>query len=120
MHNDNQQGDTPPKRQPERWINMRRGLKQGDPLSPIFFILVTDVLNQIFKLAARNGLVAGIGSPSSTGNITCLQYADDTILLSDANYQHIQHLKFMLYTYENLSWLKINFVKSALFATELS
>ena len=102
-----------------RRIKTRQGLKQGDPLSLFFFILVTDVLNQILRLAVRNGLVTGIGSPSITGNITCLQYANDTIILSDANYQHIQHLKFMLYTFEILSGLKINFDKSALYAIEL-
>nr|XP_019711151.1 uncharacterized protein LOC109506762 [Elaeis guineensis] len=104
---------------PTRWIKTQQGLKQGDPLSTILFILVTDVLNQILKVAAHNGLVAGIGPHSITGNVTCMQYADDTILLSDSNYKHIQHLKFILYAFEIFPGLKINFDKSALYAIEL-
>ncbi|XP_073107236.1 uncharacterized protein [Elaeis guineensis] len=105
---------------PSKWIKTKQGLKQGDPLSPILFILVTDILNQILKLSAKNGLIAGMGSSSTTDKIICLQYADDAILFSDANLQHIQHLKFMLYAFEILSRLKINFDKTALYTINLS
>jgi hypothetical protein len=38
-------------------IRHQRGLQQGDPLSPMLFILIMDVLNNLFKKAGALGLL---------------------------------------------------------------
>ena len=43
------------------YFNHRRGLRQGDLLSSQLFILVADILNRIFRLAASNYMIRGIG-----------------------------------------------------------
>jgi hypothetical protein len=40
---------------PGPWIQIKGGLHQGDPLSPLLFIVVVDVLQQIIKRFSREG-----------------------------------------------------------------
>ena len=44
-----------------------------------------------------------------------MQYADDTVLIVDGDPDSIKNLKFLLYCFEWMSGLKINYHKSELF-----
>jgi hypothetical protein len=41
---------------PGKWINCKKGLRQGNPLLPYLFILVADVLQQLITAASTNGV----------------------------------------------------------------
>lgn len=64
---------------PGPWINCKRGLRQGDALSPYLFILVADVLQALIKSDE------GIRHPLADASIRVLQYTDDTIILIRAS-----------------------------------
>lgn len=91
---------------------MQKGLRQGDPLSPLLFDLVADTLNKILSNAQSSGFISGLGH--STSKTLNLHFADDTLLFLEAKPLMIEHLKYLLIGFEHLSGLKINFHKSAL------
>ena len=97
-----------------------RGLCQGDPLSPQLFILVIDMLNRILNVAASNQLIKGIGDNEVFSHILNLQFTDDTLIFSGIYRENITSLKFIVYSYELLSGLKINFKKSVVIGIGIS
>jgi hypothetical protein len=95
------------------FFKTEKGPRQGDPLSPILYNLVGDVITRMLVKAASNNLIQGL-SPSTGSEVISLQYADDTILFSDTNYTHLRNLKSVLAIFEQISGMRINFHKSEL------
>lgn len=62
------------------YVRYQRGLRQGDLLYPLLFILVTNVLSTMFNSALSLGVLYGV--PLRRFSKIChLQYADDLIIL---------------------------------------
>ena len=57
-----------------------KGLRQGDPLSPLLFNLVADVFTKMLMKAGEQGLISGLMPEVCPGGVISLQYADDTLL----------------------------------------
>lgn len=89
-----------------------KGLRQGDPLSPLPFNLVGEVLNKMLKKAAENGLVRGVLDNVRENGVMSLQYADNTIIFSSAEEGHLRYLKGILLWFQQISSMRINFHKS--------
>lgn len=88
-----------------------KGVRQGDPLSPLLFNLAADNLTKMIHKAQDNDLIKGLVPEYLTHGIVVLQYADDTILYMEDELETAQNMKLLLYTYEKMSGFKINFIK---------
>jgi hypothetical protein len=97
-----------------RFFQTKKGLRQGDPLSPLLFNLVADMLATLIA-RAKEGQINGLIPHLVEGCISILQYADDTILFMDHDFEQANNMKLLLCAYEQLSCLKINFHKNELF-----
>jgi hypothetical protein len=89
-----------------------QGLRQGDPLSTILFNLVANVLGALMRKAAKKNKIKGLMSHLIEEGITHIQYADDTILMIEGDDRSIVNMKFILYCFEWISGLRINYHKS--------
>ncbi|KAK2648321.1 hypothetical protein Ddye_015810 [Dipteronia dyeriana] len=65
---------------PTPQFGMEKGLRQGDPISPLLFNIIVEGLNVLLQRARHLGLIEGEGFEENKVHITHFQFADDTIL----------------------------------------
>lgn len=65
---------------PRGHIQASRGIRQGDPLSPFLFLIISKVLNNLVHKAHDNGLYEGFLVGKDKMHLLILQFADDTLL----------------------------------------
>jgi hypothetical protein len=59
-------------------------VRQGDPLSPLLFVLATDLLQSIVNKARTEGILNLPINVGYTQDFPIIQYADDTLLIMEA------------------------------------
>ena len=100
---------------PTGFFDSSRGLRQRDPLSPLLFLLVMEVLSRLLKRTEDGGFLSGFqASPNTSGglHISHLLFANDTILFCDASEEQLLHIHMVLIFFEAITGLKINVGKS--------
>jgi hypothetical protein len=80
-------------------------------MSPLLFDYAADALAIMIDRALTCGIITGLGERFVEGGAAILQYADDTILLLQNNFEQARNLKFILCLFEQLSGLKLIFTK---------
>jgi hypothetical protein len=93
------------------FFQTRKGLRQGDPLSPILFNLVADMLAVLIERSKGLGFFDGLVPHLVEDGLSVLHYADDMILFLDDDLEKARGLILVLSAFEKLSGLKINFIK---------
>ncbi|XP_062150081.1 uncharacterized protein LOC133858622 [Alnus glutinosa] len=85
--------------QPHGHIISSRGIRQGDPLSPYFFIICAEALTSMLNHSAGMGKFLGVPISRGGTRISHLLFADDSLLFMLASSRDWQHVKEILDIY---------------------
>nr|GEV71902.1 RNA-directed DNA polymerase, eukaryota, reverse transcriptase zinc-binding domain protein [Tanacetum cinerariifolium] len=100
-------------------FSLKRGLRQGNPLSPFLFIIVMEGL----RMALNDGIASNMFHRVRIGSnihLSHLFYADDVIIISDWNQNDMENITRILNIFYVAFGLKINFHKSNVFEVGVS
>ena len=93
-------------------ITPKRGLRQGDPLSPYLFIICMEGLSMLIQDAERRGMLHGCRVGRGAPPISHLLFADDVIFFCRVSLEECRTLKGIFNMYKAASGQAINFGKS--------
>ncbi|VFQ98597.1 unnamed protein product [Cuscuta campestris] len=96
---------------PRGFFKMKRGVKQGDPLSPLLFIIASEGLSRALKFYMSTGYITNF----NTGGgklISHLAYAVDVIIFCNSQSNNLIKVKEILKKYQEASGQEINYNKS--------
>ena len=99
---------------PGKVLHCRRGVRQGDPLSPLLFVLTADVLQSLLNHAKEDGLLQLPILCQHNQEFPILQYANDTLIFMEACDSQLSELKRLLQVFSVSTGLKVNYSKSTL------
>lgn len=90
-----------------------RGLRQGDPLSPMLFILPIDPLQKFLMRAAEAVLLMPIKAKNGVHRISL--YADDAAIFANPNIDEMCTIARVLKVFGDASGLLVNLEKTEIF-----
>ncbi|KAJ9566561.1 hypothetical protein OSB04_002527 [Centaurea solstitialis] len=93
-------------------FSMGKGVRQGDPLAPLLFIIAAEALNIMMHEACNKGVFHGINLPNSGPIVSHLQFADDVLFMGEWSMINVVNLLRLLRCFQMSSGLKVNTCKS--------
>ena len=105
---------------PGKTFQCKRGVRQGDPLSPLLFVLAADLLQSIANKAWQRGILKHPLCDNFGEDFPIIQYADDTLLILPGDARTLFNRKGLLRTYSDSTGLHVNFAKSFLVPINMS
>jgi hypothetical protein len=94
------------------WIQIKRGLRQGEPLFPHLFLIIVDIIQKVIQGFSKEGwlnhlLVLDLSCP-------IIQCTDDTLIIFQGDLHQTQLHKKILDAFSLTTGLLINYDKSTL------
>jgi hypothetical protein len=105
---------------PGKQFHCKRGVRQGDPLSPLLFVLAADLFQSIINKATECGILKLPLLNTCGHDFPIIQYADDTILVMEACPKQLFFLKAMLNSFAESTDLHVNYHKSNIYPINVS
>ena len=93
-------------------IRHGRGLRQGDPISPMLFILAIDPLHHLFRLATEEGLLRPIRQRPIRCTVSL--YADDAGIFVSPDVEDLKVASKILEIFADATGLRTNLAKSVI------
>ncbi|KAL5561445.1 hypothetical protein UlMin_031192 [Ulmus minor] len=100
---------------PVRSFFPKRGLRQGDPLSPFLFILCMEVLSRLINKKVEDGLISGFKISRHSPALHHLFFADDVFLMGKCSINEAFYFKECLDDFCRWSGQSFNALKSNIF-----
>jgi hypothetical protein len=97
---------------PGKVFHCHRGVRQGDPLSPLLFVLTADFLQSLLNAACSHGELNLPIPLAAVLDFPILQYANDTLIFLQGEVDQLLFLKNLLNRFGESTGLKVNFDKS--------
>lgn len=77
-----------------------------------------DVLSTMFNNALASGILHGIALGDDNERVCHLQFADDLLVMTTGGGEDLRIIKLILFLFEGLSGLRVNFSKTCLYSTQ--
>jgi retron-type reverse transcriptase len=104
---------------PGKKFYCKRGVRQGDPLSPLLFVLAADCLQAILDKTMNSGVMTRPLPRNANPDFPVIQYADDTIIILKADAPQLICLKGLMHAFSESTGLKVNYSKSCMMPINL-
>lgn len=95
------------------WFKHHTGLRQGDPLSPMLFILAMEPLSRMIEMAVRDHLISPL--PVRGAKLRISLFADDAALFLNPVKEEVQMVADILHVFGEVSGLLTNQAKCAVY-----
>jgi hypothetical protein len=100
---------------PGKTFHCKHGVRQGDPLSPLLFVLAADLLQSIINKARQQNLLQLPLTENCGQDFPIVQYDDDTLLIMEACPRQLFFHRTVLNSYATSTGLRVNYNKSSMY-----
>ncbi|GKV06257.1 hypothetical protein SLEP1_g18157 [Rubroshorea leprosula] len=97
----------------------KKGIRQGDPLSPYLFVICIAVLSRLLNKAAQEGSLPYHPKCNKVG-LTHLCFMDDLLIFTHGSREAVAIIDSILQKFYTISGLKVNYQKFELFCCRIS